>query len=58
MSGGRYEVIGLGDYNGDNRDDLLWKGTSGDMVMWFSLEPGLLSQSTVNYPAEWSLLVQ
>ncbi len=51
-----FNVVGSGDLNGDNRGDLLWRTTSGDLVTW-NLNGAALSFATNigRLPMTWSV---
>ena len=38
--GAGWDVIGVGDYNGDGRDDVLWRATNGDITNWLGQSNG------------------
>lgn len=35
-----WQVVGIGDYNGDGRDDILWRNTDGTISNWLGTETG------------------
>jgi hypothetical protein len=56
---GNWSVEGIGDFNGDGRDDVLWRDTNGLTVDWLG-QPngGLLDNyvnSVVNIPTNWQV---
>ena len=38
--GAGWSVVGVGDYNGDGRDDVLWRNTNGDVTNWLGQTNG------------------
>jgi hypothetical protein len=45
------------DFNGDNRNDLLWRDSSGNTAIWFMNGMEITSGLGVgNIPATWSLV--
>jgi probable HAF family extracellular repeat protein len=48
------------DFNGDNKSDVLWRDTAGDVGMWLMNGTQLLSPGTIftNLPANWSIVGQ
>jgi VCBS repeat-containing protein len=54
-----WTVEGIGDFNGDGRDDVLWRNTSGLTVDWLGQANGGLSDnyanSVLNVPTNWQV---
>jgi hypothetical protein len=42
--GNQWEVVGIGDYNGDGRDDVLWQNTQGNLAKWTAQANGGFNQ--------------
>jgi hypothetical protein len=38
--GNDWQVVGIGDFNGDGRDDILWRHTSGAVTDWLGTASG------------------
>ena len=56
-----WKVAGTGDFNGDGRDDILWRSTSSGMIVdWLGQSNGSFSQnwnnSAVGVPTDWSIV--
>jgi hypothetical protein len=54
-----WTIVGLGDFNGDGKTDILWRDTSGNVAIWEMNGTSLLigSSSFVgNVPASWSIV--
>lgn len=56
LSGGDYRVFALGDYSGDGRVDLIWRGPGDDLQMWVSNGTTFDWRPFVMYPGGWSLV--
>jgi len=54
-----WHIIGTGDFNGDGREDLLWRNDSGLLTNWLGTANGGWSTNgaaTVNVPTDWSVV--
>ena len=55
-----WSVIGVGDFNGDGRDDILWRHTDGTISNWLGTASGGWSpndaKAAVQVPLEWSVV--
>jgi hypothetical protein len=38
-----WTTVGIGDYNGDQKADILWRGPSGEIVIW------IMNAFAINY---------
>jgi hypothetical protein len=47
-SGTDWHVFGTGDFNGDGRDDILWRNDSGDVTNWLGQANGSLASNFGN----------
>jgi hypothetical protein len=48
--------VGTGDFNGDGRDDVLWRSGSGQVATWLGqANGGLLSTATANPGSSWGV---
>lgn len=60
--GASWSVAGIGDFNGDDKRDVLWRNTSGEVVIW-QMNAGTIAASgdvtyggvAVNPDASWSV---
>jgi hypothetical protein len=43
-----WKVIGVGDFNGDNRDDILWRNDNGQLSNWLGQANGGFVANDVN----------
>ena len=54
-----WQVQGIGDFNGDGRDDILWRDESGLTINWLGEADGGFADnyanSVVNIPTNWSV---
>jgi hypothetical protein len=53
FSSSGYSVMATGDFNGDRRTDVIWRGTGGDMQMWQGNGTGFDWRPFFQYPAGW-----
>ena len=47
--GAGWQVAGVGDYNGDGRDDILWRNSSGDFTNWLGQANGGFVDNSANF---------
>jgi hypothetical protein len=47
--GAGWTVAGAGDFNGDGRDDILWKNSSGDYTNWLGQANGSFVDNSANF---------
>ena len=54
-----WKVIGVGDFNGDNRDDILWRNDNGQLSNWLGQANGGFAGNDVNaltsVPLSWHI---
>jgi hypothetical protein len=51
-----WSVVQVGDYNGDAKSDILWRGTSGSTAMWFMNGTSVMSTAgVVKTPRTWTV---
>ena len=51
-----WHIMGTGDYNSDNRSDLLWQSTSGDVAIWEMNGTSVLRSAILGSPSPtWHL---
>jgi hypothetical protein len=59
-AGADWHAVGVGDFNGDNRDDILWRHENGDMFDWLSQANGNFasnaSNSYTNVSVSWEVI--
>ncbi|HEV2044407.1 MAG TPA: VCBS repeat-containing protein, partial [Sphingomicrobium sp.] len=52
-----WQVVGVGDYNGDGRDDILWRSDTGQLSNWLGTASGGFANNDVNafvsVPINW-----
>ena len=46
-----WQIVGVGDFNGDNRDDILWRHTDGRIGNWLANEDGRHSANDASIAA-------
>ena len=55
-----WHVIGSGDFNGDNRDDLLWRHDNGQITDWLGTAAGGFSTNSAAFsmfvPTDWTVV--
>lgn len=55
-----WRVVGIGDFNGDNRDDILWRHNSGTMTDWLGTANGGFANnhgnSVAEVPTDWQVM--
>lgn len=52
-----WSVAGIGDFNGDGTDDILWIDGSGDVGIWFMRNSGVQSAAAIaTVPLGWSIV--
>jgi len=49
--GTAWHVVGTGDFNGDGRDDILWRNDAGLLVDWLGKADGSFTDNGVNFRA-------
>jgi hypothetical protein len=54
-----WQIEGVGDFNGDNRDDILWRDNNGTTLTWLAQANGGFaenySNSVVSVPTAWQV---
>jgi hypothetical protein len=50
--GSGWMTAGIGDYNGDGRDDILWRSTSGEVTDWLGQPSGGFVSNSANFWAQ------
>ena len=52
-----WHVAEVGDFNGDTRDDIMWRNDSGSATAWLGQPDGSFQPSGASYamPNEWHL---
>ena len=56
--GSEWQVVGTGDFNGDNRDDVLWRNNNGVVTEWLGTVGGGLSNNAsaaVGVSSSWQV---
>ena len=50
-----WQIAGVGDFNGDGRDDLIWRNSGGTIVEWFGQPNGGFQSGAASYamPTTW-----
>jgi hypothetical protein len=43
-----WQVAGVGDFNGDNRDDILWRSEAGELSDWLGTANGGFTDNAAN----------
>jgi hypothetical protein len=55
-----WHPAGIGDYNGDGRDDILWRSSDGEMTDWLAQPGGGFASNFANFTAHvgtmWTIL--
>ena len=55
-----WQVAGTGDFNGDGRDDILWRNVDGQLSNWLATASGGFTQNNANaaavVPTAWSVV--
>jgi len=55
-----WQVLGTGDFNGDGRDDILWRSTDGVVTDWLATESGGYVDNFANagrsVPTSWTMV--
>jgi hypothetical protein len=54
----QWSILGTGDFNGDGFADILWRDTSGNVVIWEMNGTTILNQNSsfvANVPSQWSI---
>ena len=46
--GAGWTIVGTGDYNGDSRDDVLWRNSNGDVTNWLGADNGGFTGNAAN----------
>lgn len=57
--GGDWKIEGIGDLNGDGREDLVWRGDGGAVAGWLSTGDGFdgLVLPVVTATTDWSVFI-
>jgi hypothetical protein len=54
-----WQIVGVGDFNGDNRDDILWRSDTGGLSNWLSTANGGWQNNDANAassaPTSWQI---
>lgn len=48
-----YQIFDFGDLNGDNKNDIIWRSSTGDLVVWFMNGINVTGFGSFGSPAEW-----
>ncbi|MEO7410339.1 MAG: FG-GAP-like repeat-containing protein [Sphingomicrobium sp.] len=55
-----WQVVGTGDFNGDGRDDILWRNTDGTVTDWLATAAGGFTANDANaarfVPTSWTVV--
>jgi len=55
-----WQIIGTGDFNGDGRDDILWRSSTGTITSWLGVDNGALVDNGQNFmthaDANWQII--
>ena len=55
---GNWHIAGIGDFNGDNRDDIVWRSDAGEVGTWLANADGSFTANNaqvVNVPTSWHI---
>ena len=51
-----WTIAETGDFNGDGKTDILWRGPTGDVAIWFMNGTQIVSSPDfVNVPTSWTI---
>ena len=54
--GNDWQIAGVGDFNGDRRDDILWRNTSGEVYEWLMNGTNLIGAgSPGSVSSDWQI---
>jgi hypothetical protein len=60
VGAGNWHILGVGDFNGDGRDDLLWRSDSGGVSNWLATAQGGFTVNDSNafrqVPTDWHVV--
>lgn len=48
-----WDAAAIGDYNGDGRDDVIWRNAAGNMAAWFINGSSVTGQSLGTLSTDW-----
>jgi hypothetical protein len=52
-----WSINGVGDFNGDGKDDILWRNSNGDTLIWFMNAGSIASTGDLGVVASgWSIV--
>ena len=51
-----WNIVDTSDFNGDGKSDILWRGPTGDVAMWFMNGTQITSAPDfINVPTSWTI---